>query len=62
MPTNLVRTEADEARWEKAKAQAATEGKAGKWAYVVSIFENMKGKPKHSGVMHEAARLSGNKT
>ena len=56
MPTNLVRTEADEARWEKAKAQAAAEGKAGKWAYVVSIFENMKGKPKHSGVMHEAAR------
>jgi len=44
MPANLVKTKHDEALWNRAKTQAAKEGKAENWAYVTTIFENMKGR------------------
>jgi hypothetical protein len=43
MPTNVVKTKKDEELWAKAKAQAAKEGKGNNYAYVMGIFQNMKG-------------------
>jgi len=33
----------DERLWAKAKAQAAKQGRAKDWAYVMGIYQNMKG-------------------
>lgn len=44
MPTNLVKTAKDEELWNRAKAIAAKEGQAGNYAYINSIYQNMKGK------------------
>lgn len=44
MPTNLVKTAKDEELWFRAKTQAEKEGQGGNYAYITSIFENMKGK------------------
>lgn len=43
MPTNLVHTKRDERLWNEAKKQAAKQGRAEDWAYVVGIFQRMKG-------------------
>jgi len=53
MPTNLVKTEADEAIWNKAKAQAKEAGEGKNWAYITSIFKSMKGGSK----VREAAKV-----
>ena len=41
MPSNLVKTKADEQNWIKAKAKAKAEGKGKDFAYITSIFESM---------------------
>ena len=41
MPTNVVKTPADEEKWEKAKAQAAKQGKAENYAYIMGIYKSM---------------------
>lgn len=43
MPAGLVKTPRDERLWEKAKAQAAKEGKSGDWAYTTAIYKKMAG-------------------
>jgi predicted ABC-type ATPase len=43
MPTNVVKTHEDEEHWEKAKQKAAEEGHAEDWAYVMSIYQKMRG-------------------
>lgn len=51
MPNNLVKTPEDEKHWKEAKQLAKKEGKLktigskdkGNWAYVVRIYENLKG-------------------
>lgn len=42
MPASMVKTKRDEKRWADAKARAAEEGHAGNWAYVVSIYQQMR--------------------
>lgn len=49
MPNNIVKTKADEVKWEKAKKQAATqydEGTPKFFALVNYIFHKMKGDKK----------------
>lgn len=38
-----VSDEAVESKWEKAKQQAAEEGKSKDWAYIMTIFKSMMG-------------------
>ena len=56
MPANVVKTERDEAKWEKAKKLAADEGHSKDWEYVMSIYQNLKGKNKK---LNKAAFLEG---
>ena len=51
MPTNAVKTPKDEKLWSRAKAQAAEQGHSEDWAYVMSIYQNMKGKKKDKNAM-----------
>jgi len=44
MPTNVVKTSHDETLWNEAKVQASHEGHAGNYAYVMGIFQRMKGR------------------
>jgi hypothetical protein len=46
LPVNVVRTKEDEDTWEEAKRQAAKEGRAKDWKYIMGIFQHMK---HHSG-------------
>ena len=48
MPLNSVKTKKDEELWSRAKAQAAKQGHEEDWAYVMSIYQSMKGKKKSS--------------
>jgi len=48
MPTNIVKTPADEKKWEKAKEQAKKEGHGKDYAYITTIYEAEKGKSKKS--------------
>jgi len=41
MPTNVVKTPADEEKWQKAKARAKEQGKAENYAYIMSIYKSM---------------------
>jgi hypothetical protein len=50
MPTNLVKTPRDEKLWAQAKAQAKKQGKGDNWAYINSIYQNMKGHKKSAGL------------
>lgn len=43
MPVNVVKPGQEEI-WERAKAQAEKAGQGENWAYINSIFQNMKGK------------------
>ena len=42
MPSNVVKTEADERAWKKAKAQASAEGQGANYAYIMVIFKKMR--------------------
>lgn len=44
MPANVVKTKEDERLWNKAKGLADEAGKKDNWAYVMGIFQKMKGK------------------
>ena len=44
MPANVVKTPEDERHWRKAKLQAAKEGHAKDWPYIMGIFKRMMGK------------------
>jgi hypothetical protein len=41
MPANIVKTPAEEKKWEKAKELAKEQGEAGNWPYIVGIFKKM---------------------
>jgi hypothetical protein len=41
MPANVVRTPAEEKKWDKAKELAADQGHEGDWPYVTGIFKKM---------------------
>jgi hypothetical protein len=43
MPANVVKTSKDEKLWKKAKKQAEKEGQADNWAYIMAIYQKMKG-------------------
>lgn len=43
MPVNVVHTARDERLWEEAKRQAAKQGRAKDWRYVMGIYQRMKG-------------------
>ena len=43
MPVNQVKTPEQEKLWNRAKAQAKKQGKGENWAYISSIYQNMKG-------------------
>jgi hypothetical protein len=42
MPVGVVKSPADEKKWERAKEAAAKEGKGQRWPLVMHIFQNMK--------------------
>ena len=42
MPVGVVRGKRDERLWSEAKAQAAKEGHAQEWDYVMRVFQRMK--------------------
>lgn len=46
MPTNVVKSKADEKKWEEAKAQARKQGKGSNYAYIMSIYKSMQGEDK----------------
>lgn len=50
MPTNFVKSPADEKKWVAAKAKAAEQGHKEDWPYTTSIFNSMKGKKKEPGM------------
>lgn len=56
MPANLVKTPKDEKLWSKAKAIAAKEGHKEDWAYINSIYQNMKGGEKKSSLAQKLAQ------
>lgn len=41
MPTNVVKTQADEEKWQKAKAIAAAKGEGENYAYIMGIYKRM---------------------
>jgi hypothetical protein len=41
VPTNVVHSSRDEAKWSRAKAQAEKQGKGENYAYIMSIYKNM---------------------
>jgi hypothetical protein len=43
MPVNVVKTPRDERLWDKAKKQAEKQGHTKDWAYVMGIYQHMKG-------------------
>jgi hypothetical protein len=49
MPVNVVKTPRQEHLWNKAKEQAAKEGKSKDWAYIMGIFKHMGGMGKTAG-------------
>jgi hypothetical protein len=59
MPVNVVKSKEDEKKWEKAKAKASEQGHAEDWAYVMSIYQNMKGEKDKKKKMNKAAFLEG---
>lgn len=58
MPTNAVKTPRDEHLWSRAKEQAAKQGRAGDWAYVMGIYQRMKGSKSLEKGWNESANLS----
>lgn len=53
MPSNLVKTKADEKRWSLAKQKAKDQGQSDNYAYITSIFMDMK---KHKKTAYEVIR------
>jgi hypothetical protein len=43
MPANAVKTKADEKKWSRAKKKAEEQGHKDDYAYIMSIYQNMKG-------------------
>jgi len=41
MPTNVVKTQADEEKWQKAKAIASSSGEGDNYAYIMGIYKRM---------------------
>ena len=50
MPVNVVKTEEDERHWQKAKALAEQQGHSKDWAYVMGIYQKMKGSRKSASL------------
>lgn len=48
MPVNVVKNEEDERHWQKAKSLAEQQGHKDDWAYVMGIYQKMKGTQKQS--------------
>lgn len=48
MPVNVVKNEEDERHWQKAKTLAEQQGHKDDWAYVMGIYQKMKGTQKQS--------------
>lgn len=46
MPVNVVKTNEDERHWQKAKSLAEQQGHKEDWAYVMGIYQKMKGTSK----------------
>jgi hypothetical protein len=46
MPTNVVKSKEDEAKWAEAKSLAAKQGKGDNYAYIMSIYQSLKGEKK----------------
>lgn len=42
MPANVVKTEEDEKKWEKAKELASEQGHEEEWDYIMGIYKKMK--------------------
>jgi len=55
MPTNVVKTPADERLWQKAKARAKEQGKADNYAYIMGIYKQMN--PRMASAQRVAARF-----
>ncbi len=53
MPSNLVRTKVDEKLWSEAKSKAKDQGQSENYAYITSIYINMK---KHKKTAYEVIR------
>jgi len=58
MPASVVKTEKDEKRWSKAKRLASEQGHDEDWAYIMGIFQRMKGKS-NKEKMQKAAFMAG---
>lgn len=58
MPTNVVKTPADEKKWQKAKARAKEQGKADNYAYIMGIYKSMN-PDKFKSAQRVAARYLG---
>jgi len=56
----FVKTEKDEELWAKAKKRAEEQGHKGDWAYVTSIYKNMKGGKVAATVARVASRWCAN--
>jgi hypothetical protein len=63
MPANVVKTDRDEHLWNKAKEQAKEQGRENDWAYVMGIFQRMKGEKSMEkslvAPMYRGARVPG---
>jgi len=59
MPTNVVKTKSDEKKWSKAKALAKKEGKEDNYAYIMSIYKNLKGESDKSSEIIQALNIIG---
>ena len=46
MPGNVVKTPADEIKWQKAKKLAEERGKKENWPYIMAIYQRLKKKKK----------------
>lgn len=53
MPSNLVKSKADEELWSEAKSRAKDQGHSDNYAYITSIYMNMK---KHKKTAYEVIR------
>lgn len=42
MPHSIVKNERDERLWKEAKRLAEKQGKGGRWAYVMEIYQGLK--------------------
>jgi arginyl-tRNA--protein-N-Asp/Glu arginylyltransferase len=58
MPGNVVKTPADEIKWQKAKKIAEDRGKKENWPYIMAIYKRLKaGKKRRSKHMNKRALM-----